>query len=85
MLLLNLTPAMSRFLCIMLNSFPGIEVEELTLTGPQLNCESGCSIMDITIVNCHNMEREEVEMSTIHLSDKLHCITTPHLRPQLKT
>ena len=85
MLLLNLTPAMTRFSCIMLNSFPVIDVEELTLTGPQLNCVSGCSIMDITSVNCHNMkemDREEAEMSTIHLSDKLlHCITTPHLPP----
>ena len=85
MLLLNLTPAMSRFSCIMLNSLPVIEVEELTLTGPQLNCVSGCSIMDVTTVNCHNMEemeREEVEMSNIHLSDKLlHCVTTPLLPP----
>ena len=41
--------------------------------------------MDITTVYCYNMkeiEREEAEMSTIHLSDKLfHCITTPHLPP----
>jgi hypothetical protein len=52
------------------------EVDELEITVPQLECVSGCSLLPITTLTCHIMEeeKEELVMSTIHLSGRpYHC------------
>ena len=54
----------------------------MEITIPQLECVSGCSLLPITTLTCHIMEeeKEELVMSTIHLSGRpYHCHSSTKL------
>jgi hypothetical protein len=74
----SLYTSMSMFPCMLADTTLITEVDELEITVPQLECVSGCSLLPITTLTCHIMEeeKEELVMSTIHLSGRpYHCNT----------
>ena len=81
-IILTIGQTEAMFPCLMVNSIPVNEIEELTITGLNLKCASGCSLMSITSIAClsTNEAEQEAAMSSVYLSDKLYnCTPTPML------
>jgi hypothetical protein len=82
MLTTPLYTSMSMFPCMLADTTLITEVDELEITIPQLKCVSGCSLLPITTLTCHIImeEKEELVMSTIHLSGRTyHCHSSTQL------
>jgi len=67
-----ISTTMSIFPCMLADTTLITEVEKLEITIPHLECVSGCFLLPISTLTCHIMEKEKEELvlSTIHLSSR---------------
>ena len=78
---------MTMFPCLLVETTPINEVEQLEITSLQLECVSGCSLLSVSSVTCNSLkeDEEQVAMSTIQLSDRPYlCHTSSQLPPTLE-